>query len=158
MGRIRTIKPEFTHNEALSALPAETHLCAAGLLTYADDEGYFNANPGLVKAAVFPIRETSLSIHDMLAQLAATGFVRLGTATNGKRYGQIVKFTEHQRVNRPTASKIKMLNITWEQSLPIHAELTADSLPEGNGKERNTEVSDLFTENSTNHPDQTFKL
>jgi hypothetical protein len=39
MGRIRTIKPEFTQDEELSTLHCETHLFAAGLLCYADDFG-----------------------------------------------------------------------------------------------------------------------
>jgi hypothetical protein len=138
MGRIRTIKPEFTQDEELSALSAETHLLAAGLLCYSDDDGYFNGNHGLVKAAVFPLRETSLNIHDMLAQLARIGFIRLGTAADGKHYGQVVKFNEHQRVNRPTPSKIKRLAIQWQESVNTHGALTEDSLgkgKEGKGKE-----------------------
>lgn len=70
MGRIRTIKPEFWTNESLSALSAETHMLAAALLNYADDEGYFNANPGLVKAACSPLRESSVSTHTQLKRLA----------------------------------------------------------------------------------------
>jgi hypothetical protein len=135
MGRIRTIKPEFTQDEELSSLPAETHLLAAGLLCYSDDDGYFNANHGLVKAAIFPLRESSLSIHDMLTQLANIGFIRLGTAADGKHYGQVVKFTEHQRVNRPTPSKIKNLPIQWESSVSTHGGLSEDSLLERKGKE-----------------------
>jgi hypothetical protein len=136
MGRIRSIKPEFTQDEELSSLPAETHLLAAGLLCYSDDDGYFNANHGLVKAAIFPLRESSLSIHDILTQLANIGFIRLGTAADGKHYGHVVKFTEHQRVNRPTPSKIKGLPIQWENSVSTHGGLSEDSLPERKGKER----------------------
>ena len=55
MARIRTIKPEFWRHEDLSALPADTHMLAAALLNYADDEGYFNANPKLVEAECFPV-------------------------------------------------------------------------------------------------------
>ena len=43
---------------------------AAALLNYADDEGYFNANPGLVKAACSPLRESSVSTHTQLKRLA----------------------------------------------------------------------------------------
>src|ERR1017187_10161423 len=159
MGRIRSIKPEFTQNESLSALPAETHLFAVGLLCYADDEGYFNANLGLVKASVFPLRETSLPIHDMFTQLGRIDFIRLGTAADGKRYGRIVKFADHQRVNRPTASKIKTLDVRWEQSATTHAALTDDSLPEGKGRERNVLFDEGLTENSPkprNESDQTL--
>jgi len=139
MGRIRTIKPEFTTNEELSALLADTHLFAAGLLCYADDYGYFNANPGLVKAAVFPLRESSVSIQDMLNQLAKIGYLRLGETADGKKWGHVVKFETHQRVNRPTPSKIKCLEIMWIDSYTTHALFTEPSLPERKGKEVGTE-------------------
>lgn len=137
MARIRTIKPEFYTNEELSKLPEVTHYgMASGLLTYADDEGYFNANPGLIKAAIFPLREPSVSIHDMLTQLSNIGYLRLGTAADGKRYGHIIKFNEHQRVNRPTPSKIKDLTIQWEDSVNPHGGLSEPSPLERKGKER----------------------
>ena len=130
MGRIRTIKPEFFHHERLSELPAETHLFAAGLLTYADDEGYFNANPGLVKAGVFPLRESSLSIHCMFTDLSNAGFLRFGLGPDGRRYGHVVEFLKHQRVNRPTPSKISCLDIVWESSVSPHGALSESSLLE----------------------------
>jgi hypothetical protein len=139
MGRIRTIKPEFFSSEDLSALPAETHLFAAGLLCYSDDDGFFNANPGLVKAGIFPLREPSLSIQEMLTQLVNVGYIRLGTATDGKHYGQVVKFTMHQRVNRPTASRISGLQINWSDSVSAQGVLIEDSLQERKGKEGNKE-------------------
>ena len=62
MARIRTIKPEFWTDEDMAELSEPACLLAIGLLNYADDEGYFNANPKLIKAAVFPIREPSVPI------------------------------------------------------------------------------------------------
>jgi DNA replication protein DnaT len=97
--RIRTIKPEFTQDEELSSLPAECHLLASGLLCYADDDGYFNANPGLVKAAVFPVRETSMTIPDMLQELSRIEYAQFGTAPDGKRYGLVRNFTKHQVIS-----------------------------------------------------------
>ena len=69
MARIRTIKPEFWAHEDLSELPEATHMLAAALLNYADDEGYFNANPMLIKAACSPLREPSVSIQESLTLL-----------------------------------------------------------------------------------------
>jgi hypothetical protein len=116
MGRIRTIKPEFTQDEELSALPCETHLFAAGLLCYADDFGYFNANAGLARAAVFPLRELSRTIPEMFGDLVKIGYLRLGTAPDGKRFGHIINFDRHQRVSHPTPSKISDLGIAWDDS------------------------------------------
>ncbi len=108
--------------------------------------GFFNANPALIKAAVFPLRETSLSIHDMLSELARVDFIRLGACADGRRYGLIVKFIEHQRVNRPTPSKIKGLQIEWdgsgtisESSVSSHGPLTESSPQERKGKSKGKE-------------------
>lgn len=114
--RIRTIKPEFTQDEELSALHCETHLLAAGLLCYADDFGYFNANPGLVRAAIFPLRRLSREIPEMLGDLLEIDYLRLGTAPDGKRFGHIINFEKHQRVSHPTPSKISGLPIVWDDS------------------------------------------
>lgn len=143
MGRIRTIKPEWAQDEDLSKLPADTHLFSGGLLCESDDEGYFNANPILLKAHVIPLRECSVSVHDMLTQLSEIGFIQLGTADGGKRVGRVVKFAEHQRVNRPTPSKLKKLRIEWDNSVITHGELIEVSLSEGKGKEGNGNGKEL---------------
>lgn len=139
MARIRTIKPEFWKHEELSALPEPTHMLAGALLNYADDEGYFNANPALVKAECCPLREPSVSVPDSLKSLSKMGYIQLGSTPDGKRYGRIVKFDEHQRVNRPTPSKIKTLGVVWEASPTTHTQITEASPPEGKGKEGNRE-------------------
>ncbi|HBS0572930.1 TPA: DnaT-like ssDNA-binding domain-containing protein, partial [Klebsiella pneumoniae] len=48
MARIRTIKPEFWTDEDMAEVSEPACLLAIGLLNYADDEGYFNANPKLI--------------------------------------------------------------------------------------------------------------
>jgi hypothetical protein len=109
MSRIRTVKPDFYKDEDLSALPPETHMLAAALLNYADDEGYFNANPMLVKAECCPLREDSTTIRRSLDDLSSIGYLRLGNGVDGKSYGWIVNFKKHQRVDRPKPSLIKDL-------------------------------------------------
>jgi hypothetical protein len=145
MARIRTVKPEFWTHEDLSALPEATHLLAAALLNYADDHGYFNANVGLVKAACSPLREPSVSIPESFRSLQAVGYLAFGVTPDGKRYGRIVKFADHQRVSHPSKSKIACLSITWEGSgnPPEPLGSPPESFrPEGNreqGKEGNRE-------------------
>lgn len=109
MARIRTIKPEFWLDEDLSSLPPETHLLAAALLNYADDEGYFNANPKLVQAACCPLREDSTNVRRSLDELSRIGYLRLGHGKDGKEYGHIVNFLVHQKVDRGKPSKIKLI-------------------------------------------------
>jgi hypothetical protein len=116
MARIRTIKPEFWKHEDLSALPEATHILAAALLNYADDFGYFNANPALVKAECSPLREPSVSIPESLRSLQEAGYIEVGTCPKGRRYGRVVNFRGHQKVSHPTESKIACLSITWDDS------------------------------------------
>lgn len=130
MGRIRTIKPEFWTDERLSELPEATHILAAALLNYADDEGYFNANTKLVAAACCPLREPSVSVHDSLNSLARVGYLSLLSGKDGRTYGVIVNFAKHQRVNRPTPSKIRDLVAGSIESLTTHGGLTEPSAPE----------------------------
>ena len=133
MARIRTIKPEFWQDEDLAALDAETRLLAIGLLNHSDDEGYFKAHPALINAVVFPFSETSVNIHGMLMQLSNVGYLRLFEGVDGKKYGEVVGFTKHQKVNRPSPSKIKPLESFTDNSLNPHGALTGGK-EQGTGK------------------------
>ena len=109
MARIRTVKPEMAQDEDLASVSIEAQLLAIRILNHSDDEGYFKANPALIKANCFPLVD-SVNIPGMLRELSEIGYLRLcASSTDGKQYGQVCKFTEHQRVNKPTPSKIKGL-------------------------------------------------
>lgn len=142
MGRIRTIKPEFWTHELLSELPEATHMLAAALLNYADDEGYFNANPALVKAACSPIREPSVSIQCSLKQLENVGYLRFGRGADGRTYGHVVTFSDHQNVNRGRDSKIKHLVNDWSHSLSNQCTVSeGSSLEQGTGNRERKDMS-----------------
>lgn len=134
MARIRTIKPEFGHHDKLSALPAETHLFAALLLTYADDAGYFAAHPKLLHAALCPLRELSVSVPEILRSLHGIGYIELLTGSDSREYGRITNFLEHQRISHPTPSKIAPLCGQF-QSLPESFQSPPETFrPEGEGE------------------------
>lgn len=147
MARIRTIKPTFWTDEDMAEVSEAACLLAIGLLNYADDEGYFNANPKLIKAAVFPLREPSGSIPVLLQELSNCGYIRLFSAQNGKRFGLIINFTKHQVINKKTISKIKEMDLIPEDYGSDTGELPPGK--EGKGKERNikTTLSDTRAEN-----------
>jgi hypothetical protein len=154
MGRIRTIKPDFHTNVDLSALPAEAHLLASGLLCYSDDEGYFDAHPKLVQAAIFPLRDLQNKIEDLMQMLITCGYITV-ESVKGKSIGRVVTFTTHQRVNRPTPSRLRthlhliedslskssvsVISCSKQNAVITHGVLTEDSLPEGKGKEEEKE-------------------
>lgn len=153
MARIRTIKPTFWTDEDMAEVSEAACLLAIGLLNYADDEGYFNANPKLIKAAVFPLREPSGSIPVLLQELSNCGYIRLFSAQNGKRFGLIINFTKHQVINKKTISKIKEMDLIPEDYGSDTGELPPGR--EGKGKERNikTTLSDARAENFIPVPD-----
>lgn len=132
MARIRTIKPEFWTHEDLSAQPEATHMLAAALLNYADDHGYFNAHPALIKAACFPLRELSTPVPESLKKLEKIGYLKFGTGSDGKRYGWIPTFDDHQVVNRAKPSKIKPLLNGNDPAGIDHGLINDGSSPEGN--------------------------
>lgn len=107
--RIRTIKPAFWTNEKMARMPDFTRLLAIGLLNYADDHGYFWANPLMIRGALFPFDEDSSKVRRALAQLASEGYLRIGKAHDGREAGHIVKFSTHQRVDKPATSEIQPL-------------------------------------------------
>lgn len=139
MARIRTIKPTFWTDEDMAEVSEAACLLAIGLLNYADDEGYFNANPKLIKAAVFPLREPSGSIPVLLQELSDCGYIRLFSAQNGKRFGLIINFTKHQVINKKTISKIKEMDLIPENYGSDTGELPPGK--EGKGKERNIKTT-----------------
>lgn len=55
------------------------------------------------------MRELVVSIPEILGKLVETGYLELLTGTDGREYGRIVNFSEHQRVAHPSPSKIKPL-------------------------------------------------
>ncbi|CAI1023663.1 Primosomal protein I [Serratia ficaria] len=133
MARIRTIKPEFWTDEDMAEVSEAACLLAIGLLNYADDEGYFNANPKLIKAAVFPIREPSVTIPVMLRELSNHGYLSMFSTSDSRHFGLIQNFAKHQVVNKPRPSKIKVMEL-----LPYNYGSTTGVLPlgmdQGSGK------------------------
>jgi hypothetical protein len=146
--RIRTVKPEFWTHPVMSRLEPTTQLLALALLNYADDHGYFRAEPELVRAACCPFTEASVSIHGGLTTLLKVGWIEVRNTGDTGVIGRITKWQKHQRVNRPSASKLMPYWLT-ESSLNPHGRLTEASLPEqGTGnRERNTPIVPLSGDN-----------
>ncbi len=106
MGRIRSIKPEYPKDELLGAMSRDVRLLFVLLFTLADDEGRFRASPALVRGELFPYDEdlTQHQVGEWLRILDEAGRIRLYVA-DGQQYGVIVKWKEHQRIDKPSDSK-----------------------------------------------------
>lgn len=137
--RIRTIKPDFWLHEGLCNCAEFTRLLAIALLNWADDEGYFMANPILIRGQVFPFLDDSKKIPGGLVELSRVGYIELGTDSQGRAVGKIVNFTKHQRVDKPKPSEIKVSSTFQEGSRNIPGIIQDQSKEEGKGKEQGIE-------------------
>jgi hypothetical protein len=135
--RIRTIKPEFWMHEGLCALPEFTRLLAIALLNWADDEGYFMANPALLRGSLFPFLDDSKKIPRSLQELSSVGWIDLGRDQQGRDVGRVCNFSKHQRVDKPKPSEIKASSAFQDASKNDLGGLLEDSKEEGKGKEGN---------------------
>lgn len=139
MARIRTLKPEFWSHKKLSKQQDSVKLLAIALLNFCDDEGFFYYDSTILRNFARPHDKNVHEIEKSFAKLCEIGYVKIGRNTEGDLVGKVVKFLEHQTINRPTPSKIKLtcVNTTFtEDSLRTHGVFTEDSLPERKGKER----------------------
>jgi len=105
--RIRTVKPEFWSHPVLASEQDNVRLAAIGLLNIADDEGYFLAKPALIRSAIWPLDEDSAKARRTLERLSELGYIELSEHPTHGLIGRVVNFTKHQRVDRPSQSKIK---------------------------------------------------
>ena len=148
MARIRTIKPEFFTSESIAAIrPYRARLTFVGLWTHATDQGRCRDNAKLIKAAVWPLEDdvTVTDVEDDLTTLAQLGrIIRYhGTPAGGDQpvpLLQIVNFSEHQKINRPS-------NRTTLPG-PDDPEEPPPNTPLGNGAVSNAAINGILTEGS----------
>lgn len=97
MARARNLKPGFFHDADLVELPVETRLLFAGLWTIADREGRLEDKPKQIKMDIYPA--DSFDVEAMLCQLHDAKRI-LRYEVDGKRYIQVIKFSEHQNPHK----------------------------------------------------------
>lgn len=129
--RIRTIKPEFWSHPVLSSLDDGARLLAIGLLNLADDEGYFLSHATLVRNALRPFDEDSTRTRRALETLAKVGWIELREHSEQGQVGKVVNFAKHQRIDRPTPSKL----VTYFNSSSPRRAIDESSPLEGKGRE-----------------------
>lgn len=122
-------------HEGLCSKSDFTRLLAIALLNWADDEGYFMANPVLIRGQVFPFLEDSKTIPRSLADLSSVGWIELGKDDEGREVGRIINFAKHQRVDKPKHSTIKD-KATFQEQSKTHPRTIQDASEEdGKGLE-----------------------
>lgn len=108
MARIRTIKPEAFESEDLASVDVTAVLTFIGLLTHADDAGRHRDLPAIVAGRLWALRPNHTPAHVAhdLEQLAERGLICRYTGCDGKTWLHIVTWDRHQKINRPSASRL----------------------------------------------------
>lgn len=106
MARIRTIKPEFPQSESMGRVSRDARLLFILLWTLCDDEGRSRGDARLLKGLLYPYDEVRFSeIDAWLDELEREGCV-IRYEADGSRYVAIRNWLNHQKIDRPTPSKL----------------------------------------------------
>lgn len=129
MARIRTIKPDFWTDEALTECSLSARLLFIGTLNFADDNGNLEASAKQLKMKVFPA--DNIDCHPLLNELITHGLL-IEYSVSDVKYLNIKGFKKHQVINRPSKSNIPDITLN-DDSVSTHGGIT-DGM-ERNGKE-----------------------
>jgi hypothetical protein len=152
MPRIRTIKPDYFQNRKVRKLSRDARYLFIAMLTQADDEGYVDDDPPVLRAAAFLTDEdlTDKNVSDMLERMEHVGLIRrLEVGEKGSptmhTVWHITGFRKHQVISRATPSRYVLRPDDlfsemglMEDSMSTHGGSTGERKGrEGNGTERN---------------------
>jgi hypothetical protein len=104
--RIRSIKPELPESESIGRLSRDGRLLFILLFTLADDDGRLRGASRLIASQLYPYDEDAAGLIDgWLAEVEREGLiVRYEVA--GARYASITGWKKHQKIDKPSASKL----------------------------------------------------
>lgn len=106
MARIRTIKPEFPQSESMGRVSREARYCFILLWTIADDEGRLRGSSRMLASLLYPYDDDApKKIDGWLNELDREGCI-IRYEADGNAYIQICKWLIHQKIDRPSKSKI----------------------------------------------------
>jgi len=113
MARIRSIKPEFFTSLTIAEQPLSARLTFIGLWTYVDDNGVGQADPRLIRAAIWPLEETPDILQRTREDLQSLHAARLITLyeASGRPLVFVNSWDEHQKVSHPRKPRFPM---PWE--------------------------------------------
>lgn len=131
MPRIRTIKPDFWQHPKVTRVSRDARLYFLGLLNEADDAGRLRYSGKRLAGVIFPDDDdvSGAEIDQWTDELEAVGLV-LRYTIDGAPLLLVVGFTEHQRINRPSPSRLPAP--CTEPSREAHDILSEPSHPERN--------------------------
>lgn len=147
MARIRSIKPEFCSSSDTGALSRDARLFFLQLLTEADDAGRLLWLPRRLSGVLYPHDGeesaqpvTERDLEQWASECAARGMLTL-YRNGASTIAQVTNWAKHQRINRPTPSRIpapsdagstRLHGGLTESSVSNHGNVCEDSREERN--------------------------
>ncbi|MFF2545151.1 hypothetical protein ACFVUY_21620 [Kitasatospora sp. NPDC058063] len=129
-GRIRTHKPEMSRDPKLAEVSLSAERTFIYLLNYVDDKGRHLDDAGIVRGLIWKRKRswdggvhTSDRVEDDLRQLAEADLVcrYLNPADQGEELLHVINFNKHQRIDRPSASRLAPCPLHQTQEADIDA-------------------------------------
>jgi len=167
MGRIRTIKPEFCQSETMGRVTREARLLFVLLFTIVDDEGRARAASRMLASLLFPYDDDApVRLPEWMAELERQRCVILYGA-DGNSYLEIAKWKSHQRIDKPTKSRLPAppdhnkspegSDDAPEASRSLQDNSSLDK--EGKGKDQEGEKEGIIARSSgADEPTQAFEI
>ncbi len=135
--RIRSIKPEFWESESLGRVSREARLLFIGLFSCCDDVGRARASSRLLASRLYPYDDDAFKkLPGWISELEKQGCIRL-YQVDGEAYLDIPKWQNHQKIDKPSASKLPSFDDVREDSRGFEK----NSLGTGNREEEQGEES-----------------
>jgi len=105
MARIRTIKPEFPQSESMGRVSRDARLLFVQLWTICDDSGITRGASRMLASLLFPYDDDAPGLIDgWVDELEREGCI-VRYEADGSTYIKVQKWAEHQRIDKPSASK-----------------------------------------------------
>ena len=130
------VSPEFYTDEKILELPIPARLMFIGIWNHADDEGIIKNSPKQLKVQIYPADEeiTLNTIIEYVEMMVNLKLLTKGTNIDDSPLLKITKWTDHQKINRPTLSRYVFapLQIT-DGSVNAHGSISEDSVSDHGG-------------------------
>ncbi|MGW2542610.1 hypothetical protein ACWC5I_17460 [Kitasatospora sp. NPDC001574] len=126
-GRIRTHKPEMSRDSKLARVSLSAERTFMYLFNYVDDKGRHIDDAGIVRGLIWKRKpswdggvHTSERVEDDLRQLTDVGLVcrYVNPADDGEELLHVVTFNKHQRIDKPSASRLAPCPLHQTQEIP----------------------------------------
>ncbi|GAA2266924.1 hypothetical protein GCM10010430_60070 [Kitasatospora cystarginea] len=114
-GRIRTHKPEMSRDPKLAEVSLSAERTFVYMLNYVDDRGRVIDDAGILRGLIWKRKKswdgsvhTTERVEEDLRQLADVGLVcrYVNPADEGEELLHVVNFNKHQRIDKPSVSRL----------------------------------------------------